>query len=76
MSVSLKAIALVTAAVADPGEAVGDFGLLLHPAAEAELTATAAVSSAIAFRETLIARLLFDRVELGCVGHRAAAGKP
>jgi hypothetical protein len=64
------------AEVADFDEAVGDFGLLLQPAAEAEVTATAAVTSAIAFWETLITPLLFDRVELGCVGHRAAAGKP
>jgi hypothetical protein len=62
--------------VADPDEAVGDFGLLLQPDAEADVTATAAVTSAIAFRETLIAPLHFDRVELGCIGHRAAAGKP
>jgi hypothetical protein len=50
------------AEVADFDEAVGDFGLLLQPAAEAEATATAAVTSAIALRETLIAPLLFDRV--------------
>jgi hypothetical protein len=41
--------------VADPDEAVGDFGLL-QPAAEADVTATAAVSSAIAFRETFTRR--------------------
>jgi hypothetical protein len=50
------------AEVADFDEAVGDFGLLLQPAAEAEVTATAAVTSAIVLRETLIAPLLFDRV--------------
>jgi hypothetical protein len=50
------------AEVADFDEAVGDFGLLLQPAAEAEVTATAAATSAIVLRETLIAPLLFDRV--------------
>jgi hypothetical protein len=50
------------AAVADVDEAVGDFGLLLQPAAEAEVTAAAAVTSAIVFREMLIAPLFFDRV--------------
>jgi hypothetical protein len=50
------------AEVADFDEAVGDFGLLLQPAPEAEVTATAAVTSAIVLRETLIAPLLFDRV--------------
>jgi hypothetical protein len=50
------------AEVADFDEAVGDFGLLLQPAAEAEVTATAAVTSAIVLRETLIAPLFFDRV--------------
>jgi hypothetical protein len=64
------------AEVADVDEAVGDFELLLQPAAETEVTATAAVISAIALREVLMVPLLFDRVELGSVGHRAAAGKP
>jgi hypothetical protein len=50
------------AEVADFDEAVGDFGLLLQPPAEAEVTATAAVTSAIVLRETLIAPLFFDRV--------------
>jgi hypothetical protein len=50
------------AEVADFDEAVGDFGLLLQPAADAEVTATAAVTSAIVLRETLIAPLFFDRV--------------
>jgi hypothetical protein len=50
------------AAVADVDEAVVDFGLLLQPAAEAEVTAAAAVTSAIVFREILIAPLFFDRV--------------
>jgi len=50
------------AAVADVDDAVGGFGLLLQPAAEAEVTAAAAVTSAIVFREILIAPLLFDRV--------------
>jgi hypothetical protein len=50
------------AEVADFDEAVGDFGLLLQPAAEAEVTATAAVTSAIVLREPLIAPLFFDRV--------------
>jgi len=43
--------------VAEFDEAVNDFGLLLQPVAEAEVTATAAVTSAIALRETLIAPL-------------------
>jgi hypothetical protein len=63
------------AAVADFDDSVGDFGLLLQPTADADVTATAAATSASVFREILIAPLLFDRVELGCVGHRAAAGK-
>jgi hypothetical protein len=50
------------AAVADPDEAVGDFGLLLQPAAEADVTATAAATSAIAFREILIAPLLLTEL--------------
>jgi hypothetical protein len=50
------------AEVADFDEAVGDFGLLLQPVAEAEVTpATAAVTTAIVLREILIAPLLFDR---------------
>jgi hypothetical protein len=50
------------AEVADFDEAVGYLGLLLQPAAEAEVTAIAAVTNAIAFGETRIVPLLFDRV--------------
>ena len=53
---------LVVAEVADVDEAVGDFGLLLQPAAEAEVTAAAAVTSAIVFRGILIAPLLLTEL--------------
>jgi hypothetical protein len=46
-------------------EAVGGFGLLLHAVTEVDVTATAAVTSAIVLSETLIA-LHF----LGCVRHQ------
>jgi hypothetical protein len=53
-------------AAAELDEVVADFGWLLHAAAEAEVTATAAVTSAIVLSETRMAPLHF----LGCVRHR------
>jgi hypothetical protein len=49
-------------ATTDFDESVGDFGLLLQPAAEAEVIATAAVTRAIVFSETLVAPLHFRQV--------------